>query len=165
MSWNIKSILKEIVIGVMLLFIASNAISYIRKPILDTTQLPQMKIKLLDGTTYISKKGKPLVIHFLTSWCPTCKIEANNIESISKQYDVLSVSVNSGSNASVKEYMKKRGLTFKVLNDTDGKMANRFHIKAYPTTLIYDANGELKFTEVGYTSTIGLLARLKLCEK
>jgi len=36
-----------------------------------------------------------------------------------------------------------------------------FKIKAYPTTLIYN-RGILKFSEAGYTTTAGLLARLNL---
>jgi thioredoxin-related protein len=60
--------------------------------------------------------------------------------------------------------MKERGLTFKVLNDVNGEWANKFKVEMFPTTFIYNANGELKFTEVGYTTTAGLLARLKLID-
>jgi len=160
-KWNIKSIIKEIVIGAILLFIFTNIISYIRKPELSSTQLPQLKVKLLDGSYYSPKKGKALVVHFWATWCPTCKLEASNIEAISKKYDVLSIAVNSGDNAKIKAYMTQRDLSFKVVNDSDGKLATQFNVEAYPTTFIYDARGELKFTEVGYTSTIGLFARMK----
>lgn len=104
------------------------------------------------------------MIHFWATWCPTCKLEASNIEAVSKAYDVLTIAVNSGSDAKIKSYMKERDLTFRVINDVDGKWAKQFHVEAYPTTFVYDASGELKFTEVGYTSTAGLLARLKMSE-
>jgi len=60
--------------------------------------------------------------------------------------------------------MKEKELSFNVVNDAQGVLAKQFHVEAYPTTFIYDAKGELKFTEVGYTSTAGLLARLKMSE-
>jgi thioredoxin-related protein len=60
--------------------------------------------------------------------------------------------------------MNKYELNFRVLNDREGKWASKFKVEAYPTTFIYDAKGKLKFTEVGYTTTAGLLARLKLTE-
>ncbi len=161
---NIKSTLKEISIALVLLFILSNIISYIRQPELGSTQLPQIEVQLVDGSTFQVEKGKPLVIHFWATSCPACKLEAPNIETVSKEYDVLSIAVNSGSDEQVKAYMQEHGLSFKVLNDVDGTWATEFNIEVYPTTFIYDAKGELRFTEVGYTTTAGLFARLEWIE-
>jgi thioredoxin-related protein len=47
-----------------------------------------------------------------------------------------------------------------VVNDEDGTLAQKFNIKAYPTTFIYDKNQNLKFSEVGYSSYFGLYLRL-----
>jgi predicted secreted protein len=49
---------------------------------------------------------------------------------------------------------------FKVVNDEYGLLSTEFNVKAFPTTFIYDKNKNLKFTEVGYTSTFGLKLRL-----
>ena len=161
---KIKSIAKELIIGAILLFILSNLFSYIRKPELTSTQLPQIEVELLDGSHFEVAEGKPLVLHFWATWCPTCKIEAPNIESVSKKYNVLTIAVNSGSNEKLNAYMQEKELTFNVLNDVDGNWAKQFKVEAYPTTFIYDAKGELRFTEVGYTTTAGLLGRLKFVE-
>jgi len=161
---RIYSLFKEIVIGIIILFVMSNLISYVRKPELESNTLPKIEAKLLDGSYYAVQKGKPLVIHFWATWCPTCKLEAGNIQSISEKYEVLTVAVNSGEQSKIEAYMKERGLTFKVLNDHDGKWAGQFKVEAFPTTFIYDGKGKLKFTEVGYTTTAGLLARLKMID-
>jgi thiol-disulfide isomerase/thioredoxin len=161
-KWNVKAIVKEILIGALLLFIFTNIISYLRKPELSSTSLSQLSVKLLDGSDYSVEKGKPLIIHFWATWCPTCKLEARNIETLSKKYEVLSVAVNSGDKAKIQSYMQSRDLSFKVVNDKEGALAKQFHVEAYPTTFIYDASGVLKFTEVGYTSTAGLLARMQM---
>jgi hypothetical protein len=58
--------------------------------------------------------------------------------------------------------MKENKLTFRVLNDAKGIWAKKFKVQAYPPSFIYDANATLKFTEVGYTSTVGLMGRLAL---
>jgi len=154
--------MKELLIGAMLIFILSNIISYVRKPNLPTNTLPTLNVTLLDGSNYTQKKAKPLVLHFWATWCSTCKLEASNIEHISSQYEVLSIAVNSGTDAEIKQYMNENDLTFNVLNDTEGRWAKRFKVEAFPTTFIYDAKGVLSFTEVGYTTTAGLLARLKM---
>lgn len=163
-KWNFKSIAKEVVIVGLIVFILSNIIGYIRKPELVSTQLSQIKVQLLDGSEYRVQEGKPLVLHFWALWCPACKFEAPNIETVSKQYEVLSIAVNSGSDTALNNYMKEKNLTFKVLNDHEGTWSSKFKVKAYPTTFIYDGKGELRFTEVGYTTTAGLLTRLKLIE-
>ncbi len=161
---NIKKILKEIAIAIFMIFILSNIMSYLRKPDLDSTQLPKIEAQLVDGKQFSVMEGKSLVIHFWATWCPTCKLEAPNIETVSKQYEVLTIAVNSGDDTEIKAYLKERGLTFKVLSDIDGKWAKQFKVEAFPTTFIYDAKRELRFTEVGYTTTAGLLGRLKLLE-
>jgi thiol-disulfide isomerase/thioredoxin len=155
---------KEILTAAILLFILSNIISYIRKPELATTQLPKIEAVLLEGSQFKVKKNKPLLIHFWSTWCPACKLEAPNIETVSKTYEVLTIAVNSGDDANINDFLQEKGLTFKVLNDADGKWAEAFKVQAFPTTFIYDAQGRLKFTEVGYTTTAGLLARLKLAD-
>lgn len=165
MTWNVKSLIKEVVIGAIVLFILTNIISYIRKPELHSTQLPQLEVQLLDESVYMVKEGKPLLLHFWATWCPTCKLEASNIESISKEYEVLTVAVNSGDNAKIQAYMMQSNLNFRVVNDKEGTLARRFNVEAYPTTFMYDGSAVLKFTEVGYTSTVGLFARMQMLKE
>lgn len=161
---SVKTIVIELTKVALLMFILSNIMSYIRAPELASTQLPEIEVHLLDGSTFSVEEGKPLLLHYWAVWCPTCKLEASNIEAVSKEYNVLTIAVNSGSDAKVKAYMQEHDLNFKVINDVEGDWAKRFKVEAYPTTFIYDNKGELRFTEVGYTTTAGLLARLKMIE-
>jgi len=157
-----KSILKELSIGLVVIFILSNIMSYVLKPELSSTQLPQVEVMLLDNSSYSLKKGKPIVLHFWATWCKVCKLEVDNIERLSKQYEVLTIAVNSGDNAKIKAYLNEKGLTFMVVNDVDGSWTKQFNVEAFPTTFMYDGAGELRFTEVGYTTTAGLLARMSM---
>ncbi len=163
-NWNIKKTLKEIALTLLMIFVVSNVMSYLRKPTLESNALPQIEEKLLDGTVFSNKtiEGKPIIIHFWATWCPTCKLEAANIQSVSEKYTVLTIAVQSGDNGKLEAYMKENGFDFKVLNDTDGVWAKKFKVEAFPTTFIYDGKGELRFTEVGYTTTAGLLTRISM---
>ena len=161
---NIRSMVKEIAIVLVLLFVISNIISYIRQPELGSTKPPKIELKLIDGNIFKLQEGKPVVLHFWATSCPACKLEAPNIETISKEYDVLTIAVNSGTNEQIKAYMQENGLSFNVFNDVEGAWTTAYKIEAFPTTFIYDAKGELRFTEVGYTTTAGLLARLEWIE-
>ncbi len=164
MKEKFQSIAKELLIAGVLLFSITTLISYLRTPTLSSNQLPLKTVILLDGSSYTLTKGKPLVLHFWATWCPTCRLESGNIETLSKHYNVLSIAVNSGSDTQLQAYMHEKSLHFNVLNDKDGKWSKQFNIEAFPTTFIYNSHGELSFTEVGYTTTAGLLARLKIVD-
>lgn len=159
-----KSLLKEIIIGGSILFILSNIISYIRKPTLDNQQIPTETFTLLDGSKYHIEEGKPLLIHFWATWCKVCSVEAANIVRVSKHYNVLSIAVQSGNIAQIQAHMQKEDIHFNVVADPEGILAQQFKVSAYPSDFIYDAKGKLFSTDVGYTSTAGLLARMKLAE-
>ncbi|MBN2781803.1 MAG: protein disulfide oxidoreductase [Campylobacterales bacterium] len=151
MKTKIKRYTKEVLLFIVTITIAANILSLYKSQNLNKQPL---------ALEYQFKKDKPILIHFWATWCPTCKVEASNIEKISKDFEVLTIAVNSGSNKEIKEYMDKNGYTFRFINDADSKVAKEFNIQAYPTTLIYDKDKNLVFSEVGYTSTIGLYIRL-----
>ncbi len=162
MRW--KRYLKEGVIGLFLVFIFLNIMTCLRAPKLDTERFTLRHMPLIDGSVYQYVGNKPVVLHFWGTWCPVCRIEASNIESLAKQYEVLSIAVNSGDDEEIAAYMQKHGLHYRVYNDREGTLAKRFNVTAFPTTFFYDAKGELKMTDVGYTTTPGLFARMKLME-
>ncbi len=162
MKINIKKVIKEIIIFTFIIFIMSNVISFLRKPDLQTDSLPYFQGHLITKKEFNLEKyrGKPLIIHFWATWCPTCKLEASNIEKISKEYQVITIAVNSGSDEKIQNFMSKHGLTFTTINDNSGTISKQFKISVYPTTFIFSSSGNLKFSEVGYTSSLGLKFRL-----
>ena len=162
-KWTVKRVLKEIVVTLVMLFVISVGLNYIRKPDIQENiysyDLRDIESNKIDFSKY---KDAPLVVHFWATWCPTCKLEASNIDKISYEYNLITIAVNSGTNRELDSYMKQKSLSYRVINDRDGALAQKFNITAYPTTLIYDSKGKLKFTEVGYSTTLGLKARLGL---
>ena len=162
-KWTVRSVAKEIVSTLLLLFVVSMIINYVRKPEVkeDIYRLELTDIHNKSLAMYEYEK-EPLVLHFWATWCPTCKLEASNIEALSQKHNVISIAVTSGSNKEIQLFMKEHNLSYKVINDSNGALAKKFGIEAYPTTLIYDRNGKLKFSEVGYSTTLGLQARIAL---
>ena len=157
---KIKHYLKEIIYFVITMTIVANLMSLYRSQSLNDAPLTQTSFKLINNTHYTIDKNKPLLIHFWASWCPTCKLEASNIDLLSKYYQVITIAVKSGSDYEIKKYLDEHNYHFKVVNDKDGKLAQQFQIAGYPTTFIYDQNQKLRFSEVGYTSTLGLFIRI-----
>jgi len=157
LSWT-----KEIATTAVLVFVIANAISFFRSPDIANKNLPEINTLLTNEELYstLDNAGKPLLIHFWATWCPTCKLEAANVQSLSQEYNVLTIAVKSGSDEKINSYLKEHSLDFKVINDSQGLLSEQFSVPAFPTTFIYDKEGKLSFTEIGYTSTWGLYLRM-----
>lgn len=146
----------------LMLFIMMNAVSYFRAPNVKDQNLPEISTILTNKELFCTAdyQGKPVLIHFWATWCPTCKLEAANIEYISQKYNVITIAVKSDSDANINTYLQDNDLSFKVINDAESILSQSFDVQAYPTTFIYNKNGKLSFSEVGYTSTLGLYLRM-----
>jgi len=152
--------IKEIIIFVVIVVLASNAISMYRSGDLNKAPLQLSTVTLSDNTQYTIDKSKPILIYFWATWCPICKVIGPNIEKISEDFQVLSIATQSRSNQEIKSYLEKYGLDYKVINDKDGSLTNHIGINMLPTTIIYDENQNVIFSDVGYSSTWSL--RLKM---
>ncbi len=161
-SQTIKKFLIELLIGAVLIVAASNTISYLRQPRLQDKKLPLLTLLTIDGGQIKLQdyRGKPLLIHFWATWCPVCKAEMSVIDRMSQKYQVITVAVTSGSDAEIRAFLREHKTSFGVVNDSQGDLAKDFSVEVFPTTFIYDGNSELVFSEVGYTSTIGLFIRM-----
>ncbi len=156
---KLKYYAKEIVLFLITVTILMNVISLYKSSELNKEPLNLVNITLINGTKYSYNNDKPILIHFWATWCPICKLEASNIETISKNYEVLSIVVKSEKKDIIK-YMRENHLNYNVVVDKSGFLATEFNIAAYPTTFIYDKDKNLVFSEVGYTSTFGMWIRM-----
>jgi thiol-disulfide isomerase/thioredoxin len=160
MKEKLKHYLKETVLFIFVMTLFANALSFYKSQSLNKDPLVLTTHQLIDKTLYSVPKNKAVLVHFWATWCPTCKLEADNIARIAKDFEVITIAVKSKTDKEILRYLHARGLDFKVINDADGKLSKQFHIEAFPTTFIYDKNHNLQFSEVGYTSTLGLYLRM-----
>jgi len=157
---QIKHYIKEILFYFVTITLLTNFISLYKSQSLNKAPLQEKNFTFIDGSQYSIDRTKPLLIHFWATWCPTCKLEAANINLLAKHYQVITIAVKSGTNAAIKHYLQEHNYTFPVVNDKNSKLSQHFNVAAFPTTLIYDKDQKLRFAEVGYSSTFGLWLRL-----
>ncbi|MBT5935325.1 redoxin domain-containing protein [Sulfurimonas sp.] len=151
MKEKLKHYAKEISLFILVITIFANVISIYKSQNLNNDVLSLQIIKPVN---------KPILVHVWAVWCPICKAEADNIQRVSEYYAVITIAVNSGDDTSIEKYMKENNLDFKFINDINGKLAQELNVNAYPSTFIYDKDRNLVFSEVGYTSSIGLFLRM-----
>ncbi|MFT7859518.1 MAG: redoxin family protein [Sulfurimonas sp.] len=160
MKQKILHYAKELIFVLIFMSIVANLLSLYKSQELNDKPLRYKEFHLIDNSDYKVENDKPLLVHFWATWCPTCKLEADNIDRLSNYYNVITIAVNSGSDYEINNYLKEHDLNFKVVNDKNSDYSKEFNIGAFPTTLIYDQDKNLVFSEVGYTSTLGLYIRL-----
>jgi len=129
--------------------------------------LPYFEATLLGGEKFASShlNNKPLLLHFWASWCPVCEMENDSIESLSKNYQVISVAMQSGTDMEVEQYLKENQLSFPTIIDEHGAIAKKFGIVGVPVSFIISPDGKIAFSEIGYTTELGLRIRLWLAAK
>ena len=123
---------------------------------------PAIVATTLKGETFDLRdhQSKPVLVHFWATWCPICEFENSNIVNIAEDYQVITVASWSETEAEVREYLRKEGLNLPVIVDEDGEWAKVYGVKAVPSSFFVDKKGFIQFVEKGYTSEVGMRARL-----
>lgn len=98
-------------------------------------------------------KGKVVYLDFWASWCGPCKESFPWLNSMKNKYkDIVIVGVNLDSNKKdADDFLKKYPAQFTVLFDPEGKLAEKFQVKGMPYSIVFDANGEQKFSHIGFS--------------
>ena len=158
---RLKHCMKELLGFALIAILVANLSSFLRSPRLDDQTRPQFDLELVNQKTFQdSSRNGSLVLYFWGSWCSVCRFQSPIISELSKTQRVLSFAVNSGSNRQVQDYLERNGYRFPTYNDRQGYWSTTFKVSAYPTVFIFDEDGKLRFSEVGYTSSWGLKVRL-----
>lgn len=124
----------------------------------EDTKIPAIDFTLVDqyGNTHtISEyKGKVIFLNFWATWCPPCRMEMPDIETVYEEYeknsgDVIILGVaapnlgKEGSEEHIKNFLKDNGYTYPVVFDQTGDILGQYSIQAFPTTFVIDKDGNL----------------------
>ena len=149
---------------VLLVVVVVAAVRAYQQRDLPSGPAPHLEGTLLDGSfaSLAAMRGEPVLLHFWATWCGVCRMEQGSIDAIAADRPVLSISSRSGEAGAVGKYVIENQVKPPVLVDNRGALAARFGVHAFPTTFVLDRNGDIRFREVGYTTELGLRARLWL---
>lgn len=153
---KLKSYAKEIVSFFIILIIATNLMSYYKSLDLNKQKFDFSTVVLSNNTNFSFDKNKNFIVYFWGSWCPICKYQSPNIQELKSTYNVLSIAVDSGNNEEIEAYLKSKNLSFDFINDKNNILSKKFNVQAFPTTLVYDKDFNLLFSEVGFTSILSI---------
>lgn len=112
---------------------------------------------LSGGETSLAARhdGRPMVVNIWATWCPPCRREMPVLEAAQRaRPDVQFVFVNQREPLwTVQQFLSAQSLTLtNVLLDTGGELSAHVGSFALPTTLLYDAAGQLVDSHLGEVS-------------
>ncbi len=98
-------------------------------------------------------RGRVVVLEFMASWCPPCKVEVQYLKELNKLYEgkvvIISISLDTDDSSARNFWMEYNVSWYMTRNTTIGSMYGVYYI---PTLLIIDKDGVIRFREEGLTS-------------
>ena len=116
---------------------------------------PDFQLNTLDGQpiSLSDLKGKPVLINFWQIRCPPCRMEMPYLQQIYDERQakgLVLLAINIGERPSqVAEFMQGQGLSFPVLLDSQGEIAEKYGIRGIPTTFFIDRDGIIQDIRIG----------------
>ncbi|QFT53887.1 Thiol-disulfide oxidoreductase ResA [Microbulbifer sp. THAF38] len=157
----------KLIVFSMLAILVMAAVAYYQQRDIPEDLAPPLKGETLNGNLidlkHMTTHG-PVLIYFWGSWCPYCRIVSPKISELAREYQVLSVAMQSGDEGVVKEYMLQHNLKFPTINDPMGSISGQWGIKVTPTMIIVGSNGQIAWVTTGATSKLGLKLRMELTD-
>ncbi len=98
-------------------------------------------------------RGKVILLRFWADWCPYCRFEMPVIEKYyrllkDQGFEVLAVNVKQSAQVA-EAFIGQMDLTFPVLLDPEGRMAESYGVYAIPTNFLIDGQGKIREILVG----------------
>jgi peroxiredoxin len=117
---------------------------------------PDFTLPDLDGrmVSLFGYRGKVVVVNVWATWCPPCVDEMPSLEKLYQEFKaenfaILAVSIDSAGIKAVAPFMKKHGLTFTALIDSQAAVRASYKTTGVPETFIINKQGILVKKVIG----------------
>ena len=102
----------------------------------------------LNGKSWTLKglKGKVVLLNFWATWCPPCRKEMPDLESLYRRFGpqgLVILGIDDEEAEKVKPFIAQQGITYPVLLDPGRKVNTLFQINGIPKTFVYDREGKI----------------------
>ena len=104
--------------------------------------------------------GQPVAVHFWAEWSSICKLEEPSIASLSADWPVLGVAMQSGNAERVAQVQRQRGMPWQTAVDPQGALSRSWGVRSVPALVVIDADGQVRFATSGYTPEWAMRLRL-----
>ncbi len=96
--------------------------------------------------TLKEQRGKVVVVNFWATWCPPCRKEMPDLETLYKQFKdqgLVILAISDEDAGKVAPFIAEQKVTYPILLDPGRKVNELFQIEGIPKTFVYDRGGKL----------------------
>ena len=99
-------------------------------------------------------RGRVVIVDFWASWCKPCRQSIPWLNSMRDRYGasgltIIGVNVDA-ERRDADRFLRDVPLEFEIVFDPDGEVAKQFNVQAMPTSFVFDRNGKLVETHLGF---------------
>lgn len=122
----------------------------------------QGKLHTLDA-----HRGKWVVLNVWATWCAPCIKEMPELDALARERNdvvVLGLAADGDNLARIRQFAQALKVRYPIIAGND-KLMKEYKVRAYPTTIVFNAQGTLVFTRLGQITKAELDAQLPLQER
>ena len=113
----------------------------------------QVQAEMLDLSPY---KGKVVYLDFWASWCSPCLASFPWMNQLQKDLhsqglEIVAVNVDADQ-ADARKFLQQHPVNFEIIFDPQGKLAESHNVMGMPSSFLFDRNGKLIFSHIGFSN-------------
>ena len=130
----------------------------------DDTHTPPLELAWLDDmqADSVMVEGQVGVVYFFAPWCFYCRKSIDNLDELVASGQLSwarLVALEYGDHDEIREFIRETGVHLPVLLGGP-QTSNDWQIRGFPTYFVIDGKGKIVSRSVGYSTKLGLQARL-----
>jgi thiol-disulfide isomerase/thioredoxin len=104
-------------------------------------------------------RGKVVLLDFWATWCPPCRESVPTIQGLHKKYadkafEIVGVSADDDEDT-LKTFVERNRMNWTEYLDASGSVGGSFDVESYPTYIVMDKEGVVRYRQSGFGPTVG----------
>ncbi len=108
-------------------------------------------------------RGKVVMVNFWATWCPPCQKEMPDLQALYNRFKdqgFVILALSDEEIGKVRPFIAQRQITYPILLDTGGKVAESFRVDGIPKSFVYNREGKLVAQSIDMRTQKQFLAML-----